>query len=200
MSAAAGGLCVEQVWEPSSRTSRSSATPAEQIMKRGRTVRARRRIPVAAAALAVAAGAAVALTTLLPASQAARQPAARLAAWTVVKQANGDIEVTISQLRDPAGLQSTLNADGVPASVAFRGQSNPACISPRTHLSKQQVHNIITGQLHRGSTTGDAFSINPSAIPGGLGLQISSTNVPVGFGYIITLGIVQASQQCTGIS
>jgi Phosphotransferase enzyme family len=34
-----------------------SAAPAEQIMKRGRTLRARRRIPVAAGALAVAAGA-----------------------------------------------------------------------------------------------------------------------------------------------
>jgi hypothetical protein len=177
-----------------------SATPAEQIMKRGRTVRARRRIPVAAGALAAAAGAAVALTALLPASQAARQPTARLAAWTVVKQANGDIEVTISQLRDPAGLQRTLISDGVPASVTFRGQSNPACVSPPIHLSEQQLHSIFTAQLHRGSTTGDAFSINPSAIPSGLGVQISSTNASAAPEHIIEVGIVQASQQCTGIS
>jgi hypothetical protein len=176
-----------------------SATPVEQIIGRGRAVRARRRIPVAAGALAGAAGAAAVLTTVLPAGPAALQPPARLAAWTVVKQANGDIEVTISQLRDPAGLQGTLNADGVPASVIFRGQSNSACVSPRTHLSWRQFQNIVTGHLQRGSTTGDAFSIDPSAIPGGLGLQISSTNVPVGSGYIIGFTIVQASPQCTGI-
>jgi hypothetical protein len=177
-----------------------SATPAEQIMKRGRTVRARRRIPVAAGALAVAAGAAVALTALLPASQAARQPTARLAAWTVVKQANGDIEVTIRQLRDPAGLQSTLRADGVPASVTFRSQSNPACVTPRTHLSEQQLHRIFTAQLPRGATTGDAFSINPPAIPSGLGVQISSTKPSAAPKHIIQVGVVQASPQCTGTS
>jgi hypothetical protein len=33
---------------------------------------------------------------------------ARLAAWTVAKQANGDIKVTVRQLSDPSGLQSTL--------------------------------------------------------------------------------------------
>jgi len=39
----------------------------------------------------------------------------------------GDIKVTIRELRDPAGLQRTLRADGVPASVTFAGQQNPAC-------------------------------------------------------------------------
>ena len=29
--------------------------------------------------------------------------------------------------RDPAGLQATLRADGIPASVTFIGQQNPAC-------------------------------------------------------------------------
>jgi hypothetical protein len=42
---------------------------------------------------------------------------AQLAAWTVAKQANGDIKVTVRQLSNPSGLQSTLRADGVPANV-----------------------------------------------------------------------------------
>jgi hypothetical protein len=66
-----------------------------------------------------------------PSSAAARQPAhpghAQLAAWTVTRLAGGDISVTISQFKDPAGLQSTLRADGVPASVTFASQPNPAC-------------------------------------------------------------------------
>ena len=41
-------------------------TPVEQIASRGRAVRARRRIPALAGALAVAAGAALAVTSLLP--------------------------------------------------------------------------------------------------------------------------------------
>jgi hypothetical protein len=56
------------------------------------------------------------------------QPAhARLTAWTVTRLADGDISVRISQFKDPAGLQSTLRADGVPASVTFASQRNQAC-------------------------------------------------------------------------
>ena len=61
-------------------------------MSRGRAVRARRRIPRLAGALAVAAGTALAVTTLLPGSdQAAQQPSAQLAAWTVTKQTDGTV-------------------------------------------------------------------------------------------------------------
>jgi hypothetical protein len=44
---------------------------------------------------------------------------AALAAWTVTKQADGDVRVTIRELLnpDPAGLQAALRADGVPAAV-----------------------------------------------------------------------------------
>jgi DNA-directed RNA polymerase specialized sigma24 family protein len=41
--------------------------------------------------------------------------------------ADGLVDVTIRELRDPAGLQSKLRADGVPASVTFSGQPNPSC-------------------------------------------------------------------------
>jgi hypothetical protein len=105
----------------------------EMIMARGRARRHRRRlIPGVTGTLAVAAGAALAVTTLAPSSHRATppagpQPAAHLAAWTVTELVGGNVSVTIRQLTDPAGLQSALRADGVPASVTFAGQLNPAC-------------------------------------------------------------------------
>lgn len=66
-----------------------------------------------------------------PAGSASHQPThpahARLVAWMVTRLADGDISVTINQFKDPAGLQSTLRADGVPASVTFASQRNRAC-------------------------------------------------------------------------
>jgi hypothetical protein len=66
-----------------------------------------------------------------PAGSARHQPArpahVQLVAWTVTRLADGDISVTINQFKDPAGLQSALRADGVPASVTFVSQRNQAC-------------------------------------------------------------------------
>jgi hypothetical protein len=110
----------------------ASPPDVEAIMARGRARRHRRLIPGVTAALAASAVAALALTTLAPASQEARhqgsrQPAVQLAAWTVTKLAGGNVSVTVRELKDPAGLQRTLRADGIPASVTFAGQQNPAC-------------------------------------------------------------------------
>ena len=99
-------------------------TPPEQIVRRGHAVRARRRLPRVAGAVAAVAGTAVAVTALLPASH---QPGAHLAAWTVARQGDDAILVTIRQLTDPVGLQRTLRADGVRATVTFDDQQNPAC-------------------------------------------------------------------------
>ena len=52
---------------------------------------------------------------------------AQLTAWTVTELADGNIFVRINQFKDPAGLQSMLRADGVPASVTFASHRNPAC-------------------------------------------------------------------------
>jgi hypothetical protein len=81
---------------------------------------------VAAGAAGVAVGLALVVAALVPGSGS---PAgtARLTAWAVTRQADGDISVTIRQLKDPAGLQATLRADGVPASVTFAGQQDRAC-------------------------------------------------------------------------
>ena len=118
--------------------------PAEQIVNRSRAIRSRRRIPAVVGALAVATGAAFAVTgTLAPSGQASHQPTAQLAAWTVTEQANGDIKVTIRELRNPAALQRTLRADGVPASVTFAGQQNPACQGYPAGGSQSQRRHLL---------------------------------------------------------
>jgi hypothetical protein len=178
--------------------------PAEQIVSRSRAIRARRRIPSLAAALAVAAAAVFAVIALLPGHPGSHQPGAQLAAWTVVKQANGDIRVTIRNLRDPAGLQSKLRADGVPASVTFAGQANPAC-RPYPHGSRiQALFPKVAQPAHpyfpRGGTI---LVIHPSVLPRHAGLLLEARFAPdphPGAGKLIQVAgaLVHASPQCTG--
>jgi hypothetical protein len=210
-------------------------TPLEQIISRSRAVRTRRRVPGVAAAVGAAAAVAVAVSVALPASHpaASRPPAghpasgpgARLAAWTVTRQADGNIQVSFfRQLRDPAGLQRTLRADGVRASVTFIGQENPACqaypMPANSHLPRMTPHGLVpTPLLDRvvagmgpGSPTppGVAMVIHPSLLPSGAGLQISVMRgipagpagpwpYPKGSGHsVVGVAMVKASPQCTG--
>jgi len=139
--------------------------PAEQIISRSRALRARRQIPVLAATLTGAAAVALAVTALLPPNQ---QPEARLAAWTVAKGADGDIDVTINQLHNPAGLQSALRADGLPVNVRFSGDSPIA--SCRPYPSGQDVLRAAV-QIST-SDSNPYLIINPSALPADTGLAI----------------------------
>jgi hypothetical protein len=178
-----------------------SRTPVEQIVSRSRAVRARRRIPGAAGALAVVAGAAVAATALVPGSHLVKP---QLAAWTVAKLADGSISVTIRELRDPAGLQARLRADGVPANVQFtparHGQPNPC---QEYNGSQALQHKVIQNlrPAHRGEQT-VFLIIHPSALPGGagVGLQVSGGAGTVSHpgGGRLGMALVQASPQCTG--
>jgi hypothetical protein len=170
-------------------------TPPEQIVRRGRAVRARRRLPRVAGAVAAVAGTAVAVTALLPASH---QSETHLAAWTVTRQADGAILVTIRQLTDPAGLQRTLRADGVRASVTFDDQQNPACRN-YSKPSSALTNSVIGMPLGYHEPT---LVIHPSNLPADAGLQIeagrlehpSQGGIAISFGF----GLVQASQACTG--
>jgi hypothetical protein len=200
-----------------------TATPVERIASRGRAVRARRRIPALAGALAAAAAAALAVTSLLSGTrQASPQPTAQLAAWTVTRQADGGIRVTIRELRNPAGLQSKLRADGVPASVTLIGQQNPSC--RRYPASPGLLRSVISPSFevlpapHQGppgNMPGAALSlvvvmlIRPSALPSGTGVQLATTftmQPPVasngGVEKVahgdVERGLVYASAQCTG--
>jgi hypothetical protein len=176
-------------------------TPVEQIIRRGRAVRARRRVPGVAGALGVAAAAAFAVSmVVLPASHSASEPRAQLAAWTVARQTDGSIQVTIRELRDPAGLQRTLRADGVPASVTFTGQQNPACQGYPGGGSQSQRRQLL-GSVAGPAAGGDVMVIHPSALPSGGGLQIYTLfrNYPGPHGsFQVAAGLVQASPQCTG--
>ena len=196
-----------------------SATPVARIISRGRAVRARRRIPGVAGALVVAAGTALAVTTLLPSGHPGRpasggHPAgARLAAWTVARQANGDIDITINQLQNPAGLQSTLRADGLPVTVSFSGP--PLSASCQSYDAPKDVLRAVA------QWNGSAFLvINPQALPSGTGVAIFDdpgagipspspgtpgsghpagiSGPPAGIAGPLSVGLVYASQQCTG--
>jgi hypothetical protein len=195
-----------------------TTTPVEQIVSRGRAVRARRRIPGLAGPLAVVAGAALAVITLLPGShQASRQPTVQLAVWTVTKQSDGTVRVTIpvtiGELRNQAGLQSTLRADGVPASVTPIGQENPSC--RRYPAGPTLLHRVIsfTFEVPRHPLPGSqakmpnpqmvaVILIHPSALPRGTGVQFASTfaqlSPTAARETLQRPGLVYASPQCTG--
>jgi hypothetical protein len=209
----------------------------EAIMARGRAHRRRRLIPGVTGTAAVAAGAALAVTALTPASHlaspqpshpAGRQPAAQLAAWTVTKLADGNISVTIRELADPAGLQSTLRADGVPASVTFASQQNGACRpypggTPSQPPQPLQVTTLLKRVFPKpynelplpprpGSARWVPANVRPSGPPSpspdSTVIVIDPSALPGGAGVqlgasdsgdaILTPRVVYASPQCTG--
>jgi hypothetical protein len=171
-----------------------SDTPVEQIVRRSRAVRARRRVPALTAAVAVVAAAGLAVTWLLPGHSVTVQPGIHLTAWTVVKHADGTVYVRINQLRDPGGLQRKLRADGVPASVVF---GNPVNVQLKPC---QWYHGNVAGLLPKvvpsiAPGPGHAIlAIRPSALPPGAGVQIiTMTNLSR-----IGVRLVSTSQGCTG--
>jgi hypothetical protein len=166
-------------------------TSVEEIIGRGRALRARRRLPgVAAGALAVAAAAALAVTALLPAGHRSGPPPARLAAWTVTRQADGTIKVTVRQLRDPAGLQRRLRADGVPASVTFSGHEPRAC------QRYPKLSAVLMAQVF--GEHGPPLVIHPKALPHGAGVQLNPGHYPHGAPIALAAGLVRTSPGCTG--
>jgi hypothetical protein len=202
-------------------------TPVEQIISRGRTVRTRRRVRMAAGALGSAgAAAAIAVGVVLPATSTTAsqlpghlpgyrqpslptvsQPSIRLAAWTVTRLADGTIKVTFRQATDPAGLQRTLRADGVPASVTFTGHQNPACqpyaggkgFAPFGSAPGPVGWSGSPSDPKAAFNSPDAMVIHPSALPAGVGLQIWTSGTPGGAdNFQLNFGLVHASPQCTG--
>jgi alpha-D-ribose 1-methylphosphonate 5-triphosphate synthase subunit PhnH len=116
------------VRESLDRLTAEPADPADLVGQARRRVARRRHSVRAAAALgaaAIAAVAALAVTSTLPST--GQHTHARLAAWTVARHADGHIYLTIRLLRDPAGLQRALRADGVQANVTFAIHQDSAC-------------------------------------------------------------------------
>jgi hypothetical protein len=206
--------------------------PAGEIMARADKARRRRRQGVLAGAGGLAAtgglAAGVAVSMALPASRvgmampashpAASHPAAshqdkspgiQLAAWTVTRHADGSIQVTFREATDPAGLQRTLRADGVPASVTFTGHQNPAC-QPYSAGSSQAFWPFGprpgplggSGSIHNAKASFNspyALVIYPSELPSGSGLQIWTSGTPgAADNFQLNLSLVKATPECTG--
>jgi hypothetical protein len=199
------------------------AIPVSEIMTRSDKARRRRRQGVLTGAGGLAA-AAVTVSIALPgnhpaashpaashpaASHPASGPGVELTAWTVTRQASGSIQVTFREATDAAGLQRTLRADGVPVSVTFTGQKNPAC-QPYSSGTSQAFRPFGTrpGPLGGPSfiqnpkaayNTPDALVIYPSALPSGAGLQIwTSGTLGAADNFQLNVNLVKASPQCTG--
>jgi hypothetical protein len=146
---------------------------------------------------------------LLPSGPQAGHPGpAQLAAWTVAEQANGDIKVTIRELRHPAGLQATLRADGLPAAVSFSVSGPPVHPSCQAYPADKPLLGRVfrIHPRHRGVRL---LIIDPAALPSGAGVSIFDLPhpppPPPGVKLhrylrtpVIGVGLVKASQQCTG--
>ena len=178
--------------------------PLDVIVGRGRRLRAQRRLPgLAAAAGTVAASVALAVAALVPGSGS--MGTGRLAAWTVVSQQDGSVRVALrgAQIRDVAGLQDKLRADGIPARVTRIGYLRPPLSVPGCQvvrdwsagpggISHALWHKIFYGP-HTGQQSKRAFWVYPSAIPRGLGVLVD-----IYYDGTFGLYVVRASPQCTG--
>jgi hypothetical protein len=131
---------------------------------------------------------------------------AELTAWTVARKPGGDVQVTIRELRDPAGLQRRLRADGVPATIRFTSQIPRPSQLPRDCLYYRRPPGQVARLLDRifppSASVGrqTAFTINPPAIPARAGLWIN-VRPPAGRGpdsgvFSASLRLVYASGHC----
>ncbi|HEY6311872.1 MAG TPA: hypothetical protein VIY52_13850 [Streptosporangiaceae bacterium] len=204
---------LQQVADDAARQARPLAVA--EVIRRGdrRRRRSITRLSLGGlSATGVVAAVIVGVIALLPASHQPSPPVhAQLAAWTVVKQADGTVLVKIREFRDPAGLQRELRADGIPASVQF----NPANLvgkgpwaivhfkgNPCQEYSggEGQAQNVVTG----GSPFTVGMFVHPSAIPSGAGVQfVVSSNVGYDSpqrneAFDLFEWLVQPSPQCTG--
>jgi hypothetical protein len=114
---------------------------------------------------------------------------------------------------DAAGLQATLRADGVPASVTFTGRPNPACQTYTFNGSLSTPPGKPFGGPLSGLLNGFSFLHNPksaynspyalviipSKLPSGAGVQIFTSGTPAAADNLrLTVDLVHTSPQCTG--
>lgn len=178
---------------------------------RPRTRRLRRPALTAATALTAAAVAALAVTALQPGGRADSTSHAYLADWVIQHHSGGWIRIELRQLKDAAGLQAALRADGVPANVAF----SPRPFIPSTGAMARhcqapdisaQANAYLQGKIF---PSGGPFGHNPdtvalviraSAIPAGIGLFIQAHDSSdfSGNWFDMNTGLVKTSPRCTG--
>jgi hypothetical protein len=112
---------------------------------------------------------------------------AQLTAWTVRRQPDGAVDVTIRDMLNLAGLQQKLNADGVPA-VVIADEHNPS-VCRNDKAMKDDMASVIQFGRPRGSSLDrdffviHPFVIHPAAIPSGSKLLLDVfDNAPEGAG------------------
>jgi len=151
-----------------------SHTSVDQIISRGRTVRARRRIPGAVTALAVVAAAgtalALGLSGVLGAAPARSTDTIRTMAFTLVKHANGTATLTINRnvLLEPGTLQRDLARDGIRAMVTV----GRFCSSDPAPAGWAKVMSFPGSPADPGPVR--AVVINPAAMPAGTELSFGN--------------------------
>lgn len=220
------------------RASLATATldvPLAETTRRGRRLQVRRRFARIGSGVAVAAAAAIAVPLLSGSAATGPGTAAgngvRLAAWTVSLKPDGLVIVQVNQLKDPAGLQRALRAQGVPAAVRFQAAGKMSLTPPlprecadtglsdkASGLLQEKIlpDPMVPGSEHKitgytilnghktkeTSTSGESeyppsdLIIRPSAIPAGIGLNITVDWAPNSSGW--SLGLVKATPACTG--
>jgi hypothetical protein len=136
----------------------------------------------------LAAGAAVALPLVFgsgaPQAPAAGHAGITLAAYTVVRNADGSLTVTINDLRDPQGLERRLAATGVSAKVTVSDQG-PFCrrLSSTPWPDREQVLKIFRNN-QIGEPAGHAFTFDPAEVPAGATVVVQILRSAHGFGLI----------------
>ena len=147
----------------------------------------RRRL-LAAAVIAVAAGAAIAAPRILPGTGGG--PLAT-AAWAIQRNPDGTIKVIFKQTRDAAGLQAALKAHGVDAYVRYAPwvskPSGPVSAHPAERCGPAASYPSVPVKVVAAvfpfrtlsvSGRGYAETINPAAIPPGDAILIQVTWIP----------------------
>jgi hypothetical protein len=183
--------------------------PESDITRRARKLRTRRRVAAGGAVSAGLAAAALAVATLAAPASSPVTGHAQLTAWTVTKEPGGVIDVTIRDLKNPAGLQARLRADGVPTNVSPTSPT-PVCnpyysnyqfVPPTAMLNlvgsgSPWTHSYDDGFLTVSITsrTDLTLVIRPALLPRGAALQILTYK-----GFAGGLGLVKTSPACTGL-
>jgi hypothetical protein len=156
-------------------------TPLDEITRRGKTLRNRRRLRGVTGVTAVAGAIAVAAALLVPGGTSTPPP------WTVTKVSDDTIKVTINDLKDPEGLEQELRADGIPARVEFGVTRPPRKLNPHSRaveiwvgkhpvpLLPSTCHQLPGEVLHNpGSGWPMLYTIRTSDFPKGTGLFIGA--------------------------
>jgi hypothetical protein len=174
--------------------------PASEIIARARRRRTRQRRTALAGAGALAVGVVLAavVSGSVPHTANGAGPV-QLTAWTVTKLADGDIYVQIRELRDPAGLQARLRADGVPASVTFDSQQNQVCHPYPADMALLERVFPKSYQSGPPPLPDGVIVISPSGLPADAGVHLSgSISPPPAESEVAAPVLVYTSPGCTG--